>query len=111
MEGSQEIIEGVNQSPPKGKTIEVSRPKEPIGKAPLDSVVVCGMGPVRLKDLKGSERLFPLHPYNRLNPITAKLLASNGIVDTVITSGTGTAESEQDLEGIETLEQIVSEGQ
>ena len=111
MEGPQAIIKEVAQAPSKGKAREATPPKEPVSRAPINAVVVCGMGPVRLKDLKGSERLFPLHPYNRLNAIAAKLLASNGIVDTVITSVTGTAESEQDLEGIETLEQIVSEGQ
>lgn len=112
MEGPQAIIKEVKQEPPKGKAREMNRPEEPVSKAPLDSVVVCGMGPVKLKDLKGSERLFPLHPYNRLNAIAAKLLASNGIVDTVITSGSRSGTSgKQDLEGVEALEQETSEGE
>lgn len=69
---------------------EVKNP-EVIRKAPLDVLVVCGMGPVKLMDIKGSERLFPAQPYNRLNAIAAKLIASNGIAETVIVSGTKSA--------------------
>lgn len=112
MEGLQIENNEINQQSIVGKTNEADLQVEHIRKAPLDSVVVCGMGPVRFKDLKGSERLFPLHPYNRLNAIAAKLLASNGIVETVVTSGTRSAASEkQGLQGIEALEQKTSEGE
>ena len=87
-------------------------PKERLEKAPLNAVVVCGMGPVKLMDIKGSERLFPLQPYNRLNAIAAKLLASNGISDLVITSGARTAKSQdQGISEIEKKEKETSEGE
>ena len=108
MEGPQAI----DQEPSKVITSEISRAEEHVSKASIDAVVVAGMGPVKLKDLKGSERLFPLNPYNRLNAIAAKELARKGIVDTVITSGTTTGKSEkQPLGRIESLEQVVSEGE
>lgn len=94
----------------EGSQIEVPI-TEQLKKAPIDSVVVCGMGPVKLQDLKG-ERLFPLQPYNRLNAIAAKLIASNGVVDTVITSGTKSAKSEkEDLTPIEKREVETNEGE
>lgn len=81
---------------------EVERPEpqkqpEQIGKAPLDAVVVCGMGPLSLDEnlrmqLQGrTDRLFPNQPYMRINANAAKLLAAHGIIDTVIMSGRKTA--------------------
>ncbi len=91
---------------------QIVEPVESVSKAPIDAVVVCGMGPLKLKDLQGSDRLFPLHPLNRVNAIAAKELAVKGVVDTVITSGTTTGKSEkQDLSRIESLEQLASEGE
>lgn len=90
---------------------EALRSKERLQKAPLDVVVVCGMGPVKLQDVKGSERLYPLQPYNRPNSIAAKLLASNGITYLVVTSGTKTAiHDKENLTDIEQRELATSEG-
>jgi len=90
---------------------ESLRNKEHLQKAPLDAVVVCGMGPVKLQDVQGSERLYPLQPYNRPNAIAAKLLASNNITDLVITSGTKTARHDKkDLTDVEQRELATSEG-
>lgn len=86
--------------------------KERLQKAPLDAVVVCGMGPVKLQDVKGSERLYPLQPYNRPNSIAAKLLASNNIADFVVVSGTKTAKyDKKDLTNIEQRELATSEAE
>ncbi len=91
---------------------EPVKPVESLSKAPIDAVVVCGMGPLKLQDLKGSDRLFPAHPLNRVSAIAAKELAVKGVVDTVITSGTTTGKSEkQGLSRIESLEQLASEGE
>lgn len=75
-----------------GISAEAAPRVEPIKKAPLDAVVVCGMGPVKLANIKGSERLFPAQPYMRVNANAGKLIASNRLAETVIVSGTRTAE-------------------
>lgn len=70
--------------------LEAFSSKEVIGKAPLDAVIVCGMGPAALLPIS-SERLFPRNPFMRLNAFAAKLVTSNRIADRVIVSGTKTA--------------------
>lgn len=93
-------------------TAEPIAPTESAGKVTIDAVVVCGMGPLKLANITGSDRLFPVHPLNRVNAIAAKELAIKGIVDTVITSGTTTGKSDKpDLSRIESLEQLASEGE
>ncbi|MDO8658830.1 MAG: ElyC/SanA/YdcF family protein [Candidatus Levybacteria bacterium] len=102
MEFSQSELNEANQVP----TIEHLK------EAPIDAVVVCGMGPVKLQDVKGSERLYPSQPYNRLNAIAGKLLASNSIADTIITSGYKSAkQDEQEPTEIEEREMKTSEGE
>lgn len=76
---------------------DIAPKPEVVRKAPLDAVVVCGMGPLRLDEhIKGSERLFPIQPYMRLNANAGKLVASNGLVETVIVSGTKTSKIPKD---------------
>lgn len=109
MSESGPAIEEVHKS--QAGDAEALSASENVGRAPIDALVVCGMGPLRLADLKGTERLFPLHPYNRLNALAAKELAVNGVVDSVVTSGTSTGKvREEPLDRIQSLEQSVSEG-
>lgn len=116
MEGPQGVAGEISPVKPvqvENITDTPNPPEVETNKAPLDAVVVLGMGPLRLREVadKGSDRLYPLHPYNRLNAIAAKLLASNGVVDTVVTSGTRTGTpGEGTSDRIKSLEQVVSEG-
>ncbi len=66
---------------------EINKPPETEHKSPLQTVIVAGMGPVDLAEIRSSDRLFPNSPYARRNAQAAKILASRGLSDTVIMSG------------------------
>lgn len=54
---------------------------------PLDAVAVCGMGPVSLQRILGSDRAYPASPFARRNAQAAKLLRSHRLADKIIVSG------------------------
>ncbi|OIO13860.1 hypothetical protein COV53_00045 [Candidatus Gottesmanbacteria bacterium CG11_big_fil_rev_8_21_14_0_20_37_11] len=77
---------------------------EILRKAPLDAVIVCGMGPVALRKNQyttQTENPVADNPFNFLNALAAKLLVGKDLAGKVILSGFTSAQERTDRNPIE----------
>lgn len=68
----------------------------------FDAVVVCGMGPVALKETRIPTNLVARNYMNFLNAVSAKLLGSHGVAERVVLSG----RASQEYAGVTNLSEL-----
>ncbi len=80
-----ENIPTITKAPSEVESSQIEVKRDALAKP--DVVIVAGMGPVDLKDIKASERNFPNSAYARRNAQAAKILGARELSPKIIMSG------------------------